>query len=187
MDEIRPGQSTVHSPQRSRRPPMSPSSVCLSLFLSSRGLAFPNRSLDLDLHPRLVPAGRPTKWVHRTALRDAPRPRMEWTRWRRCKPQATIRTVSFSLPGRGLSQNGQGSGCALHLDHLDTRLSAPIGLGGEWASHRSNEMTGKPGTGRGGQRAAGGSLNHHPADADSQTQPGKMRSTASPAQLVTCE
>ena len=154
MDEIRPGQSTVHSPQRSRRPPMSPSSVCLSLFLSSRGLAFPNRSLDLDLHPRLVPAGRPTKWVHRTALRDAPRPRMEWTRWRRCKPQATIRTVSFSLPGRGLSQNGQGSGCALHLDHLDTRLPAPIGLGGEWASHRSNEMTGKPGTGRGGQRAA---------------------------------
>lgn len=99
------------------------------------------------------------------------------------------RSVPFRFPsqGEGCPKNGQGSGCALHLDHLDTRLPAPIGLGGEWASHRSNEMTGKPGTGRGGQRAAGGSLNHHPADADSQTQPGKMRSTASPAQLVTCE
>ena len=47
-----------------------------------------------------------------------------------------------------------GSGCALHLDHLDIRLPAPIGLGEKWASHRSNEMMARPGTGRGGRRAA---------------------------------
>lgn len=74
---------------------------------------------------------------------------------------------------------------------LDTRQPAPIGLGGKWASHRSNEMTGKPGTGRGGQRAAALIITQADADADSQQRRfadgGKMRSTASPAQLVTCE
>lgn len=42
----------------------------------------------------------------------------------------------------------------LHVDHLDTRLLAPIGVGGKWSSHPVNEMMCKPGTGRGRRAAA---------------------------------
>jgi hypothetical protein len=114
--------------------------------------------------------------------------RQEGCRWRRCKPQATIRGVSFSSRGAGLSQSGQGSGCALQSGHLDRRA-----LGGHWRAgkprtplpypERKKMGEREPGTGRGRRQAKRAALIITVLHCTALLQQGQARTRADGAEM----